>query len=161
MGERTPMTLKCPINTLPSVAAGRVDRVSPTMYGLSEVHAFVQRSPNESKRFLEIWFQLILFLLLFMRSLLLEKERRMWYVLFPSKKFWPCGIWCMYIMLLKLLLYCIFWGHYLVFPLLGVVLLLSPVHLVPLCYAECIVSHKNAESLTGFLIRATLPNLCI
>lgn len=54
MGESTPMILKCQINTVPSVAAERVDGVSVTMYGLLGVHAFVQRSPKESKRFLDI-----------------------------------------------------------------------------------------------------------
>lgn len=139
MGESTPLILKCRISTLPSVAAGRVDGVSITMCGL-------QRSPKESKRFLEIWVRLILILLLFMRSPFLEKKRRMWDVLFPSMKFWPCDIWCMYITLLKLLLYCIFWGRCLVCSPLGL-LSLSPVHLVLLCYSECIVSGKKCESL--------------
>lgn len=36
------------------------------------------------------------------------------------------------------------------FPLLGLVLLLSSVHLVLLCYSECIVSGNNAESLIRY-----------
>lgn len=127
MGESMPMILRCQINTLPSVPAWRIDGVSITMCGFWKVHAFVQKSPKDSKSFLEICLQLILILLLFMTSLLLEKERRMWDVLFPSIKFWPCDIWYMYMKLLKLVLYCIFWVPCLVFSsLFGLVLLLSP-----------------------------------
>lgn len=54
MGESTPVILKCQINTLRSVAAGRIGGLPITIYGLLEVHAFVQRTPKESRRFLEI-----------------------------------------------------------------------------------------------------------